>query len=141
MAILATLLALTLFACEDKTGDVSSEISQAIPADPTPEQNTPTDQGQDDVPNWWGTFVGGDGFSIEITNFNGTSFRFAIHMTTTTQLTMVLEGTAPIEPGNDYMASYGEMVFELHPDCNTIDVFTPDGWEWEYLHGQYDRIN
>jgi len=104
-----------------------------------PSSNTTQgDPGDTDTPNWWGTY-NGDGFSIEIVNFNGESFHFAVSNLRNGEV--VFEGTAPLYPDDDHMAEYGQNSFYLYDDYNAIDFLAPEGSEWDHLRGKYTRID
>ena len=102
----------------------------------------------DDLPAWTGVFTGGDGFALNITSYDGSSFMFYITMTGTTQLTVVLEGEAVHEypDYNQYEAAYdgaapgdSEVAFGMNED-SSIDIRASEGSEWEHLRGSYERI-
>lgn len=95
-----------------------------------------SDPGDTGTPEWWGLFTG-DGFSIDITNFNGTSFSFAISNLRNGEY--VLDGVAALDPENDLMAEYGQIGFSLYEDFSAVDVFVSESSEWEHLRGQYKR--
>jgi|GEM_PF-2669849 len=95
------------------------------------------DAGDTEIPSWWGTFSG-DGFSIEIYNFDGNSFSFAVSNLRNGEY--IIDGVAALDPDDSYMAEYGDIGFYLYDDGNTVDFLSSESSEWEHLRGRYDRI-
>lgn len=146
MVVFTIVLSVSLAACgdpEDKKvknnddgGDpISSEIDR-------PETDTDdlsqSDPGQTNDLEWWGVWMG-DGFSIEITEYDGKSFWFEIM--NLGNGSMMMAGNATLYPGNDYMAEYGELSFSLYDDYSAVDIFLPESSEWSYLRGQYKMLD
>jgi len=90
-----------------------------------------------DFPNWWGLYMG-DGFSVDISNFNGTSFNFAFSNLRNGEY--FFEGVAAIDPEDSNMAMYMDIGFYISEDSNTIDFLASEDSEWEHLRGQYTRL-
>lgn len=110
----------------DNQGDPGDNVDPGIQGDP----------GDTGTPEWWGTFEG-DEYSVSITNFDGSSFRFQIFLTSNGSI--FSEGVAALYPGNNLMAEYGQMSFSLYEDFNAIDVFAPESHENERMRGHYER--
>ncbi|MCL2434355.1 MAG: hypothetical protein FWD16_07565 [Clostridia bacterium] len=95
----------------------------------------------DDVPHWWGTYVG-DGFSISIVNFNGTSFRFVVSNLSNGEY--FLEGLAVLDPENDHQATHGtgtEFIgLFLNEGDSSIDFQSSESSEWAHLRGTYEQV-
>lgn len=131
----------------------TGESTQAPASEPTQGQDgrgdviddEPTDDGRGDflgsdppggVVAWWGTYVGSD-YLIEISEVDISSFYFVIKMTTTTQNTIVTEGSAEIDE-TGFFAMSGEMGFSLYDDFSAVDIFASESSEWADLRGKYE---
>jgi len=97
-----------------------------------------SDPSDTDVPNWWGEYKT-DAFSIGITNYNGTGFRFTFFNLRNGQ--EFYDGAAAVDPDNVLRAEYGDIEYWLSSDFNSIDIFVPEGSEWSHLSGTYERID
>ena len=90
-----------------------------------------------DFPNWWGLYMG-DGFSVAITNFDGTSFNFAFSNLRNGEY--FFEGVAALDLDDSSMAQYMDIGFYISEDSNAIDFLASEDSEWEHLRGQYTRL-
>lgn len=97
-----------------------------------------SDPGNTNDLQWWGTWMG-DGFSIEINEYNGSSFWFEI-MNLRNGNT-ILAGTANLYPDNNYMAEFGAISFSLYEDFSAVDLFASESSEWAHLRGHYKHLD
>lgn len=95
-----------------------------------------SDPGDSNILNWWGEYVG-DGFSIVINNFDGSSFNFAVSNLRNGEY--VYEGIAAIDPDDSHLAVYEDIGFYLYEDIGAIDFLTSESGEWAHLRGQYTQ--
>jgi len=87
---------------------------------------------------WWGQYTG-DGFSLGITNFDGTSFWFTFYNLRNGE--SFFDGVAAVIPGNSYVAEYENMLFNISHDYSSIYVNIMGQSEWEHLIGHYHRVD
>ena len=96
------------------------------------------DPNDSDVHEWWGEYVG-EMWSIGITNFNGATFWFTFYNLRNGQ--SFFEGVAAVNPDNDYVAEYENILFNLFHDYSAIYVNIMGESEWEHLVGHYEKID
>lgn len=89
------------------------------------------------IPAWQGVYMG-DGFSIDIVNFNGSKFNFSISNLRNGKT--IFDGVAVLNPDNDHYAFYMDVGFSLYEDFNKIDFYASESSEWAHLRGQYERL-
>ena len=100
----------------------------------------PGDPGDTNTPAWWGDFRSEEAYcGLSIVNFDGQSFYFEISFLRDGSL--LYDGVAALQPGNEYMAMYEEINFALAGDFSAIDVFVPEDSEWSHLSGEYVRLD
>lgn len=103
------------------------------------EEEYMSDPGESDTNEWWGEYINEElGFSVGITNFDGTSFWFEIYLLR--DGSEVLSGTAAITEDDDNLAMMGDIGIYLYEDFSAIDFLTPESSEWEHMRGQYTRL-
>lgn len=97
-------------------------------------QSDPNDAGN---PAWQGAYMG-DGYAIEITDFDGSSFSFDLIFSRNGKT--MIAGIAALSPENSRMAKFTELSFLLSEDFSAIDVLVSKGSEWSHLSGSYKRL-
>lgn len=145
MIFMAVMISFSVVACEtedkiiekNEGGQVSTP-SEKPEAKKVAEDVNQGDPGESDDPQWWGMWMG-DGFSIEITEFNEDNFWFEIVNLENTNV--VMAGRATLYPDDDYMAEYGDISFSLYDDYSAIDIFEPVTSIWTSLRGVYKMLD
>ncbi len=86
---------------------------------------------------WSGVYVG-DGLSITISEYNGSTFWFDLTLNRNGKT--VLAGTATIYSDDGRNAEYEDASFYLCEDGSGIDFFASEDSEWVYYRGHYEFI-
>jgi hypothetical protein len=100
----------------------------------------PGDLGDTNDPAWWGEYMCADtNFSIGISNYDGTSFRF--YFSNLRNGEYFYDGAAALFSDDAYLAEFGDISFALSEDFNSIDISAPESSEWAHLSGRYERVS
>ena len=99
---------------------------------------TGSDAGITGFQGWVGVYTG-DGFSLELSKSDEDGFWFEFFNMRDGSL--MAAGMAVINPEDDYIAEYNDMMFSLYEDYSVIDVFVTEGAEWEHFSGQYSMLD